>query len=157
MSITVDIRGLGALAEDFSRLSRGQSRRVLRQATMAGARVGRDAVRELAPEDSGDLKRHVVAASKRRNEPGTHTAGVRVRSGGTGRYANTSRNRGKNRVGQTYEKPSPAYYWRFTELGTSKQPAVPWIRPAWDSHEAEIVDAVRERLAQAIDDAVSRR
>lgn len=155
MSITLDIHGLGALEEDFARLSRGQTRRVLRQATMAGARVGRDAARELAPEDSGELKRHVVAASKRQNAPGTHTAGVRVR-GGRGKYSNTAANRGKQRVGQSYETPGPAYYWRFTELGTSKQPATPWIRPAWDSHEQEIVDAVRQRLATAIDEAISR-
>lgn len=139
MSITVDIRGLGALAEDFARLSRGQSRRVLRQATMAGARVGRDAVRALAPEDKGTLKRAVTAASKKRNPPGTHTAGVRVRD--------IRREDGS----------SPAYTWRFSELGTSKEPARPWIRPAWDSHEAEITDAVRERLASAIDEALGRR
>lgn len=157
MSITVDIRGLGALAEDFARLSRGQSRRVLRQATMAGARVGRDAARDAAPVDEGDLKRNVVAASKRQNPPGTYTAGVRVRSGGKRSYANTSRNRAQNRVGEKYEVASPAYYWRFSELGTSKQPATPWIRPAWDSHEAEITDAVRERLASAIDEAIGRR
>lgn len=139
MSITVDIRGLGALAEDFARLSRGQSRKVLRQATMAGARVGRDAVRDLAPVDEGVTRRAVVAASKKRNDPGTHTAGVRVRD--------IRREDGS----------SPSYTWRFSELGTSKEPARPWIRPAWDSHEAEITDAVRERLASAIDEALGRR
>lgn len=156
MSITVDIRGLGALAEDFARLARGQQRKVLRQATMAGARVGRDAIRAAAPEDQGDLKANVVAASKRQNDPGTHTAGVRVR-GGKGRYANTKANRRAGRAGQAHETPGPAYYWRFSELGTSNEPARPWIRPTWDSHEDEIADAVRKRLASAIDEALSGR
>lgn len=139
MSISVDIRGLGALAEDFSRLSRAGQRRVLRQATMAGARVGRDAIRHQAPVDEGVTRKAVVAASKRRNEPGTFASGVRVRS--------VRREDGRN----------PAYTWRFSELGTSKEPAKPWIRPTWDANEGEIVDAVRSRLAKAIDEAVSRR
>ncbi len=136
MSISVDIRGLGLLAEDFSRLARGAQRRVLRQATMAGARVGRDAIRLQAPVDEGVTKKAIVAASKKRNPPGTHTSGVRVRS--------IRREDGRN----------PAYTWRFSELGTSKEPARAWIRPSWDAHEAEILDAVRDRLASAIDEAI---
>lgn len=136
MSITVDIRGLGALAEDFARLARGAQRKVLRQATMAGARVGRDAIRLQAPVDEGVTKKAIVAATKKQNEPGTFTSGVRVRS--------IRREDGGN----------PAYTWRFSELGTSREPARPWIRPTWDSREAEITDAVRDRLASAIDEAI---
>lgn len=139
MSISVDIRGLGPLAEDFARLKRGAQKRVLRQATMAGARVGRDAVRDAAPVDEGITRKAVVAASKKQNPPGTHTAGVRVRS--------IRREDGTN----------PAYTWRFSELGTSREPARPWIRPAWDGAEEEITDAVRDRLASAIDEAIGRR
>lgn len=139
MTIKVDIGGLGALAEDFARLSRGGQRKVLRQATMAGARVGRDAIRAAAPVDEGITRKSVVAASKKQNAHGTHTAGVKVRS--------AHREHGRN----------PAYTWRFSELGTSKEPARPWIRPTWDGSESEIADAVRDTLAKAIDDAVSRR
>lgn len=140
MSINVDIRGLSGLAEDFASLKKGAQQRVLRQATMAGARVGRDAVRDAAPIDEGTTRRGVVAAAKRDNELGTFTSGVRVRS-----------------VERADRRSSPAYTWRFSELGTSKEPARPWIRPSWDSHEGEIADAVRERLASAIDEALARR
>ncbi|MDC7805529.1 HK97 gp10 family phage protein [Luteimonas sp BLCC-B24] len=139
MSITVDIRGLGALAQDFATLKRGAQRRVLRQATMAGARVGRDAIRDAAPVDEGITRKNVVAASAKQNEPGQHTAGVRVR--------------GERRD----DGSSPAYTWRFSELGTSKEPARPWIRPTWDSNEEEIAEAVRNRLGSAIDEALGRR
>lgn len=139
MSITVDIRGLGALAEDFARLSRGSQKKVLRQATMAGARVGRDAIRAAAPVDKGVTRKNVVAAGKKVNPPGTFTAGVKVRH--------------ERRDGGS----SPAFTWRFSELGTSKEPARPWIRPTWDGNEDEIAAAVRGRLASAIDEALSRR
>lgn len=139
MSITVDIRGLGALAQDFESLKRGAQKRVLRQATMAGARVGRDAIRDAAPVREGVTRKSVVAASAKNNEDGRHTAGVRVRS--------------ERREDGT----SPAYTWRFSELGTSREPARPWIRPTWDSNEDEIAAAVRDRLASAIDEALGRR
>lgn len=156
MSFTVDIRGLGGLAEDFARLKRGAQGRVLRKATMAGARVGAKAIKAAAPVDEGDLQDSVVAASKKSNPAGTHTAGVRVR-GRKRTYANNARNRRSGRAGKTYETQGPAYYWRFSELGTSKQPATPWVRPTWDAHESEITDAVRDRLASAIDEAIGRR
>jgi|GEM_PF-2281597 len=139
VSITVGIRGLGALAEDFSRLAKGAQKRVLRQATMAGARVGRNAIRDAAPVDEGITRKNVVAAAAKQNEPGTFTSGVRVR--------------GERRDDGT----SPAFTWRFSELGTSREPARPWIRPTWDSNEDEIAVAVRDRLAGAIDEALGRR
>src|SRR5690606_2632203 len=97
----IKISGLGALADDFDRLTRAAQRRVLRQATMAGARVGRDAVKALAPVDEGVTRDSVVAASARQNEPGTHTAGVKIRG-----------------VRREYGR-SPAYTWRFSAMGTS--------------------------------------
>lgn len=139
MSIKVDIRGLGALAQDFATLKRGAQRRVLRQATMAGARVGRDAIRDAAPVDEGITRKNVIAAGAKKNEPGTFTSGVRVR--------------GERRDDGT----SPAYTWRFSELGTSREPARPWIRPTWDNNEDEIAGAVRDRLGSAIDEALGRR
>jgi len=139
MSITVDIRGLGALAQGFATLKRGGQKRVLRQATMAGARVGRDAIRDAAPVDEGVTRKAIVAAGKKRNEPGTFTSGVRIRS--------ERREDGRN----------PAYSYRFSELGTSREPARPWIRPTWDRNEDEIAEAVRDRLGTAIDEALGRR
>jgi len=140
MSINVDIRGLGDLAEDFARLSRGAQKKVLRQATMAGARVGRNAIRDEAPVEKGVTRKSVVSAPKRENPPGTFTAGVKVVA-----------------TPREHSRSTPAYTWRFSELGTSKEPARPWIRPTWDSNEDEIAGAVRERLASAIDEALSRR
>lgn len=139
MSAEIRISGLGDLAGDFERLTRAAQRRVLRQAAMAGARIGRDAAKALAPVDEGVTRDSVVAASAKQNEPGTHTAGVKIRG--------TRRENGA----------SPAFTWRFSELGTSKEPARPWIRPAWDSHEDEIVAATQDALARAIDQALGRR
>ena len=139
MSITVDIRGLGALSQDFATLKRGAQKKVLRQATMAGARVGRDAIRKVAPVDEGITRKNVVAANAKKNADASGMRALRVR--------------GERRDDGT----SPAYTWRFSEIGTSKEPARPWIRPTWDSNEEEIAAAVRDRLGSAIDEALGRR
>lgn len=132
MSITVDIRGLVGLEGDFKRLSRGSQRKVLRQATMAGAKVGAKAIQSAAPVSDGDLRRGVRAAAGKRASETTAAAGVRFSGPGS-------------------------RYWHFSEFGTSKQHAKPWIRPTWDSNEDEIAAAVRDRLASAIDEALSGR
>lgn len=45
------------------------------------------------------------------------------------------------------------FYLQFAEWGTSKQPARPFMRPAWDSHRSEILSglgaAIWARLAAA--------
>lgn len=137
--ITVNIAGLGGLMQDFERLSKGQTRKVLRQAAMAGARVGAKAIKAAAPVDEGITRKAVSAASKKKNDPGQHTAGVRVRS--------MPRDDGTN----------PSYTWRFSELGTSKEPARPWIRPTWDAMTDEIGEAVQDELGEAIDKVLSAR
>jgi HK97 gp10 family phage protein len=156
MSFGFEVGGLAQHQDELQRLSKAGKRKALRQATMAGARVGAKAIKAAAPVDEGELRDNVVAAAAKQNEEGTFTAGVRVR-GGKGRYANNARNRRAGRAGQYYETAGPAYYWRFSELGTSKEPARPWIRPTWDSEEDAISDAVRDRLASAIDEALVRR
>lgn len=110
-----------------------------RQMMLSQLRHG-DAIRGEAPVEKGVTRKSVVAAAKRDNPPGTFTAGVKVVA-----------------TRREDSRSTPAYTWRFSELGTSKEPARPWIRPTWDSNEDEIAGAVRERLASAIDEALSRR
>ena len=54
------------------------------------------------------------------------------------------------------EPKSAPYYWLFLEFGTSNMNAKPFLRPAWDNNLTQIEQAVRSKLAQAIDQALSR-
>ncbi|HHH0965688.1 TPA: HK97-gp10 family putative phage morphogenesis protein, partial [Yersinia enterocolitica] len=49
-----------------------------------------------------------------------------------------------------------SFYWRFLELGTSKFPAVPFIRPAFDSKADASAQAAIDRAIQAIDEVLAK-
>lgn len=45
----------------------------------------------------------------------------------------------------------PPYYWYFVEYGTSKMPAVPFLRPAFDNNVDLAVDRFKTKLAANIE------
>lgn len=51
---------------------------------------------------------------------------VGVRGGARIPYTNNAQNRRSGRVGKTYQADGRVFYWRFLELGTSRQPATPF-------------------------------
>ncbi|KVU27558.1 HK97-gp10 family putative phage morphogenesis protein [Burkholderia ubonensis] len=135
---SVQVLGLADLRADFEKLAKAQSTKALRRATVAGAKVIRDAARARAPKRSGKLRRNIVSAALRQKDaPGLATAGVRVRSKGKG------------------DSPTNAFYWRFVELGTQHMKAEPFMRPAFDASLAQAEGAIRTEIARAIDE-VSR-
>ncbi|KVP60803.1 hypothetical protein WK72_19070 [Burkholderia ubonensis] len=135
---SVQVLGLADLRADFEKLAKAQSTKALRRATVAGAKVIRDAARARAPKRSGKLRRNIVSAALRQKDaPGLATAGVRVRSKGKG------------------DSPTNAFYWRFVELGAQHMKAEPFMRPAFDASLAQAEGAIRTEIARAIDE-VSR-
>lgn len=133
----LDFSDLLDISKDLEALSKAESRNVLRQATRAAATVFRDEARNRAPKKTGKLARNIVAMNQR-DPAGGSIAGVHVRSAGKA----SSRNN--------------AFYWRFIELGTSKIPAVPFIRPAYDAKHDEAAAAAFAKANEAIDKALSK-
>lgn len=134
----LDVVGFGDLEADFLRLGAALQGKVSRDAALAGARVVRDRARKGARKRTGRLRRNIVTASLPRSQDGA-TAGIRVRSQGK---AGSARN---------------AFYWKFIELGTSQQVADPFIRPAFDTGIDAIEGAVRTKLAEGVDRAITGR
>lgn len=151
---SVSILGLGELQADFERLSRAAGNKVVRDAVMAGARVARDKARSLAPVDTGRLKKNITATRLKQSEtPTCATAGLRVKKP-KGKTTKSIKGRGKKSrsTKAVYDAP---YYWWFVEYGTSKNPAAPFMRPAWDNSLPQIEKAVTDKLAQGIDNAIT--
>lgn len=140
--ISLDVLGLGELEADLQRLSKALANKAVRDAVMAGARLARDKTRQSAPIRSGKLKKNIVV-TRQRGTSGAAVAGVSVK-----------RPAGKKR--QSSKPESAPYYWIFLEFGTSQMNAKPFLRPAWDNNLPQIEDAVRSKLAQAIDQALLR-
>jgi HK97 gp10 family phage protein len=49
-----------------------------------------------------------------------------------------------------------AYFWKFIEFGTSKMPARPFMRPAFENRSAEALDRFVDRLKAGIAKAVTK-
>ncbi len=151
----VSIIGLGELTADFERLAKSVGNKIARDAVMSGARVARDVAREKAPVRTGRLKKNITATRlKQSDTPGMATAGIRVKNP-TGKSTRAIKPRGKKKRSRKTDYDAP-YYWKFLELGTSKMAAHPFIRPAWDGSLPQIEKAVADKLAEGIDNAITR-
>ena len=95
--------------------------------------------RDRQPQQSGANERYLV--------------GVR---GGAKRYANTKRNVRKGRAGKEYKTDGNTYYWRFIEFGTERQPAQPFLRPAFEAQKENALAVITDTLAKGIESAAKK-
>lgn len=98
------------------------------------------------------LSENIVTKRNRRPPPGTEQYAVGMK-GGTRRYANTSRNRGKRRAGEVYRTAGAVWYGRMIELGTSKMRARPFLRPALAAKGMEAVKEFQRNFLKAVERA----
>lgn len=151
---------LKALPEELSGKNGGPIRKALFQA----AKVIEEEAERLSPKDTGRLERNVI---KMRNRNPRQTEGrpvelyhVGVRGGG--KYGARVRQRERKKVlgaGGSARQATraaaaaekDAYYWRFVEFGTSKMPARPFLRPAFDAKKEEAVRVFASILKKDVD------
>lgn len=84
--------------------------------------------------------------------------------GGAMQYAKTKANVRAGRAGETYNtdgsKKNPGgdtFYWRFLELGTSKAPARPFMRPALNNNKDAIQTAFVEDFKEQLDKELAKQ
>jgi len=140
MSIQVKIEGLDELKKALDQLPKELHKGPLRSAVSAGAKVVQERARTLAPEDTGTLKRAIYRTRSREGSSAVQEMAI------VGiRYGRRFRKRGLD-----------AWYWRFLEFGTSKMQAQPFLRPAFDSTIQQQIEAIKVRLAKAIERAAEK-
>ena len=126
-SVTTKIEGLDELAKKSSLLKRSFAQTTLRTALRNAAKPVRTKARQKAPRDRGDLVKGIDTR-------------VKVERDGRG-YADVG------------FKPE-VFYGGFQELGTSQQPARPFLRPALsDSHRD---GSILEGFVNALNRTISR-
>ncbi|HEA3719484.1 TPA: HK97 gp10 family phage protein [Yersinia enterocolitica] len=143
----LDFSGMLDLDKELELLSKAESRTVLRQAVRAGAAVIQTEAQNRAPERTGKLKRNIIIANGKGSATEA-TAGIRVRGANPSGTNSDNTKKAINR--------NNSFYWRFLELGTSKFPAVPFIRPAFDSKADAAAQAAIDRAIQAIDEVLAK-
>ena len=167
--ISIKVEGLDALSRKLLEFGPKVAKNGLRAANFAGARVIekqveleiRDPSKQVsAPGEppigkSGQLEANV--RTFRRTGPQTevkHSIGLR---GKRYKYADTSENRRKRRVGKSYVSDTRnTLVARIQEFGSVKQAARPFMRPAVEKAAPAAVEAVKARLAKAVEDAAKR-
>ena len=142
MADTANLTGFKELADALRQLPQRVAKNGLRAAVGAGAAVIRKEARARAARDTGEMAKDILI-KRERDTPGGDTFAAKysvfVLSG------KKSRLKGKKRNVQR-----DSYYWKFVEFGTSKMPAQPFMRPAFEAAKEDAVKAIGEKLDERI-------
>ncbi|QLB35719.1 HK97 gp10 family phage protein [Acinetobacter baumannii] len=120
-------------------------KRIARKAMRQAMNIARDEARQKVkrlddPTTPEKIWKEIVVQNGRSRNKNTLVMRVGVRGGARIPYTNNAQNRRAGRVGQTYQADGRVFYWRFLELGTSKQPATPFLRPALYENIEQVTD-----------------
>lgn len=124
-------------------------KRIARKAMRQAMNIVRDEARQNVkrlddPTTPEKIWKEIVVQNGRSRNKNALVMRVGVRGGAQIPYTNNAQNRRAGRVGKTYQSDGRVFYWRFLELGTSKQPATPFLRPAL----YENIEQVTEKFVQ---------
>lgn len=130
--VSLNIEGVRELQRNVDKLSRSFSKSTLRTALRNAAAPVRKEARSKAPKESGALRRAIKSRAK-------------VTRSGFG-FADVGVEKGD------------VFYGHFIEVGTSQQPARPFLRPALDDAERDgrVTDAFITALNKTIERQVGR-
>ena len=161
------IEGLDDVTAKMRELSnpRKQKNAATRSARKAMAVVRKAAIANAKALDDSKSPERIwkniqVKASKTSQGLVLIKVGVR---GGAMSYASTAANRRQNRVGQSYATAGSSdnpggdtWYWRFQELGTSRQAARPFLRPALNNNIDSVQDGFVTEYKDQLDKEIAR-
>lgn len=164
--IEFKVNGFADLEKALRDLPDKIAKKAMASASMAGARVLANAVKDSAPVASHihwryDYRRKARGGGRKGKiekflvYPGNIKFNVRVKRARTsGGQFEAMYSVGPMKRGGT--PSTDPFYWRFVEFGTSKMAARPFLRPAFDAKRNEIIEAMRARLAERIDREVAK-
>lgn len=120
-------------------------KRIARKAMRQAMNIVRDEARQNVkrlddPTTPEKIWKEIVVQNGRSRNKNALVMRVGVRGGAQIPYTNNAQNRRAGRVGKTYQSDGRVFYWRFLELGTSKQPATPFLRPALYENIEQVTD-----------------
>ena len=131
--VEIQITGLEELQDKLNRLPVEFSRRALRTALRPAGLVFRDAIRSAAPRLTGWLADHITVRAKTNNlDEGSVTATF-------------------SRKQKPGSNTSAIYEALYSEFGTVKEPARPFIRPAFESSKQTALDTFIVRLKENLE------
>lgn len=127
----------------------------IRAALFAGAKPFKVTAQERVRVRTGDLRDNIVIRRDRNPAASGATERYTITLRGKRRkYANTKLNRRLRRAGSRYEDVLNKNKARWLEFGTSRMPAYPFMRPAFESNKSAAVTIFAETLRKRVDATV---
>lgn len=162
MSTEVTINGLKELSDALKMLPEKIRGKVLGAAVKAGADLVRDTAKENAraifKDPTGATEQSIVAYRQRKSTPDsiTYAVGVTMKKRWPlGRRRASSGVMGRTGKTATKQGSWPAFWWRFSEFGTTKESKRPWLVPAWTSSSGFALAMIKRMLEAGISIAVA--
>lgn len=134
-----EIKGLRELGRKLDELSKKASGQILRKSVRYAAKPAVDAAKQSIPQGADAHKTY----KGRLVAPGFARRSIRA-------VTKVSRD-GRSASVLLGVRREAFYAINFVELGTSKQPAQPWLRPALESTKDQQVSRLAEKLKMEID------
>lgn len=131
--MSAEIKGLEQLIKNLNSLPEKLEKKVVRKAVRKGANIVRDKARELVDKDTHNLEKSIVTSNAK--VEGKIACKVSLKQRKT-------------------KKAKDPYYGYFKELGTSKMAASPFMRPAVDESEGEVLNVVVNEIKSNLDEVI---
>lgn len=166
ITVSAKITGHKEILKKLEALGKREAQKIVRRALLQGAGVIRDKARELAPVRTTSLKRAIIAQTNRdRGNRDVISASVGI---GYTKYRFNAKGKLK-RAGKLSKRASrelgairPRNYAHLVEFGhhirrkpkgpsVGTVPAKPFLRPAFDTTQAEVLQTITDRLNLEID------
>lgn len=127
--IEIDSSGFQEMIDALDNMGKDGDK-IIKEALKEGAKPILEAMKRRVPVKTGKLKQNIKTGT--------------VRKGRNGSWSQV--------IGPAKGDISVAYYGKFSEYGTSKQPARPWMRPAFDESQ----DKAYQTMETIIQDGIER-
>ena len=134
MAEVIKVHGLQELNKKLKRLPIAIANKHLNRATSQAATLVQKSAKTKVPVLTGTIMRNIKKRKQRTRNKFTATTGVGVLSDRSGRQSGTD-----------------AFYWTFVEFGTSKMPARPFLRPAFEENKGPAINKIKQVLIRAIE------
>lgn len=156
MKFSAKVEGLKDLDAALGELGKSAGTAVLRRVLKKAAQPIYETAKALAPERAADAPKAYFKRDGKEVErrPGTLHALVQAGTRLSRRQASAARREGKNSA--EYYVGTRDRVGRLVEFGTSRTPAHPFLRPAWDQHAPDALGIIREELGGEIEKAAQR-
>lgn len=139
MGASFKLSGGRELADALAKIDDKIRKKITRRAVVAGAQVVKKRAKEIAKskgiEDTGAVIRNIAGKVEKQSNPDYVQINIGVRHGKPKKNA---------------KRQDDPFYWFFHEFGTSKMPARPFMRPAFEESKERVLDVMVEKVRDGL-------